>query len=131
MKKAYCLLNHNLTERQLAELRDSFAVCDVLYPSEELSRLWSQVPATKRLDTSVIESIIGWLTSARKGDLLIVQGEAGSTFMMVDYALKTGLIPLHAVTKRVAQEVRSGEQVQKQHIFEHVCFREYEYYGGL
>ena len=128
MKKVYCLLNHQLTERQITQLHESFAACDVIYPPEDLSRLWAQIPATEKIDTSVIASVADWLSSASKGDLLIVQGEIGSTFMLVDYALKRGLIPLHAVTKRVAQENRCGEQVQKQHIFEHVCFRQYAHY---
>ena len=128
MVKAFCLLNHELTQNQILELKNRFNVENIIYPPEELSRKWSQIPAEKELDKTIIGNVINWLTAANKGDLLIVQGEFGATFMIVDYALKNELIPLHAVTKRVAVEHRDGEVVSKQYVFEHVCFRKYEYY---
>ena len=128
MVKAFCLLNHELTQNQILELKNRFNVESILYPSEELSKNWSQIPAEKELDKTIIGNVINWLTAANKGDLLIVQGEFGATFMIVDYALKNELVPLHAVTKRVAVEHRDGEVVSKQYVFEHVCFRKYEYY---
>ena len=73
----------------------------------------------------VIRNVVDWLAAAQAGDVLIVQGEFGATFMIVEYALKKGLVPVHAVTKRVAQESRAGEIVRRQYIFEHVCFRKY------
>ena len=128
MVKAFCLLNHELTQNQILELKNRFNVENIIYPPEELSRKWSQIPAEKELDKNIIGNVTNWLTAANKGDLLIVQGEFGATFMIVDYALKNELIPLHAVTKRVAVEHRDGEVVSKQYVFEHVCFRKYEYY---
>ena len=128
MVKAFCLLNHELTQNQILELKNRFNVESIIYPSEELSKSWSQIPAEKELDKTIIGNVTNWLTAANKGDLLIVQGEFGATFMIVDYALKNELIPLHAVTKRVAVEHRDGEVVSKQYVFEHVCFRKYEYY---
>ena len=129
MSKAFCLLNHTLTEIQIKELKEEFGAPEIVYPSEELSKKWSQIPATRELDMTPIQEVIEWLSAAQTSDVLIIQGEFGSTFMLVDYALKRGLIPVHAVTKRVAQEVRIGEKIQKQHTFEHVCFRRYAYYA--
>ena len=128
MVKAFCLLNHDLTQNQILELKNRFNVESIIYPSEELSKNWSQIPAEKELDKTIIGNVTNWLTPAKNGDLLIVQGEFGATFMIVDYALKNELVPLHAVTKRVAVEHRDGEVVSKQYVFEHVCFRKYEYY---
>ncbi|MCR4938720.1 MAG: hypothetical protein K5930_01265 [Treponemataceae bacterium] len=126
--KAYCLLNHELTENQEKELSSKYNCTKIIYPAEELKAAWSQIPAVDRIDRNVIRSVTDWLDGAEKGDVLIIQGEFGSTFMIVDYALRKELIPLHAVTKRVATEKRDGEKVQRQYIFEHVCFRPYEYY---
>lgn len=125
MSKVFCLLNHELTQNQLIELREKFMAETIVYPTEELSRKWSQIPAVPELDMELINDVIKWLSSAQNNDVLIVQGEFGSTFMVVDYALKNGLIPVHAVTKRVATEQRNGEVVSRQYIFEHVCFRKY------
>jgi hypothetical protein len=128
MAKAYCLLNHSLTDNQTTELKEKFDVSDINYPTKELSASWSQIPATDKLDMSIIDSVVAWLKDASKDDILIIQGEFGSTFMIVDYALKAGLIPVHAVTKRVASEEKDGETVKRAYIFQHVCFRKYSYF---
>ncbi len=130
MSKTYCLLNHELTQNQLAELKERFGSDEIVYPSEALSQKWSQIPAVKELDMTVINDVCEWLSCAKVGDTLIAQGEYGSTFMMIDYALKKHMVPLYAVTKRVASERRDGEIVSKNYIFEHVCFRRYEYFSS-
>ena len=128
MNKTFCLLNHELTQNQVLELQEKYKAESIVYPPEQLCKKWSQIAATKELDKSLICDVIEWLAGAKSGDSLIVQGEFGTTFMIVDYALKKNLVPLHAVTKRVAKEQRNGEIVSRQYIFEHVCFRKYEYY---
>lgn len=40
----------------------------------------------------------------------IIQGEFGSTFMLVDFAVKNQLVPLYATTKRIAKESLCGKQ---------------------
>ena len=128
MSKAFCLLNHKLTQNQINELKNKFSIKEILYPEKELSVKWSQIPAIEELSMDVICSVVKWLSSAQENDVLIIQGEFGSTFMIVDYALKNKLIPVHAVTKRVAKESREGETVHREYIFEHVCFRKYKYF---
>ena len=128
MSKTFCLLNHELTENQKKELITDFHTSKIIYPSEEISKLWSQIPATNAVDRTIIKKITEWLSLAEKNDVLIVQGDFASTFIIVDFALKNGLIPICATTKRVAKESRQGETVKREYIFEHVCFRKYEYF---
>lgn len=129
MKTAFCLINHQLTEKQTTELKEKFDIQNIVYPTPEITRNWAQIPATEELDNNIITSVITWLYNAKEGDVLIVQGEAGASFMIVDYALKHKLIPVHAVSVRVSREVNIGELIQKQNVFEHVCFRKYNYYA--
>lgn len=131
MSKAYCLLNHALTENQINELKEKFAVAEIIYPSQQLSGKWSQIPTTENIDKTVIDSVTAWLVGAEENDVLIVQGEFGSTFAIVDFALKKGLIAVHAVTQRIATESRDGEKVSRSYIFEHVCFRRYKYFNQV
>lgn len=128
MSQAFCLLNHELTQNQVKELKEEFNVSQIIYPSKELSQLWSQIPPSKRTDKSIINKIISFLEFAKKDDVLIVQGDFALTFMIVDFALKNELIPICATTKRIAKESCQGEVVKREYIFEHVCFRKYEYY---
>ena len=128
MPKAFCLLNHMLTQNQIAELKERFDITEIVYPSEELSKKWAQIPPSRELDFSIVKSVVEYLNSASTGDILIIQGETGASFMLVDYALKKHLVTIYAVTARVSKEVAAGEQVVKQNVFEHVCFRQYAYY---
>ncbi|MBR3731219.1 MAG: hypothetical protein IKQ61_05180 [Spirochaetales bacterium] len=126
--KAYCLLNHTLTDNQIKELETKYDCAQIIYPDEDLKNIWSQIPPTEKLDMTVIDKVTQWLMSAKQFDVLIIQGEFGSTFMLVDYALKNQIIPLYAVSKRISQEVSNGESVTRNTVFRHVCFREYKYY---
>ncbi|MCR5064118.1 MAG: hypothetical protein K6A89_12635 [Treponema sp.] len=110
------------------ELLEKYSCDKIIYPSKELAAVWSQIPAVPENDRTVIKAVTAWLDSAEEKDVLVIQGEFGATFIMVDYALKNKMIPLHAVTKRVETEQRDGEIVHRQYVFEHVCFRRYEYY---
>lgn len=132
MTKTFCLLNHELTQNQITELREKFNSDEIIYPDEKLSLLWKSIPPEKEND-EIVKKAIDWLkgSGAEKGDLFIIQGEFGSTFTLVDFAFKNHLVPIYATTKRVAKESRSGETVRREYIFEHVCFKKYEYYNCL
>jgi hypothetical protein len=126
MPIAYCLLNHAITENQKAELSNDFDCGNCVYPSEELKAQWSAVPTDKVLTQAYFAPFIEWLSEAKADDdVVVLQGEFGMTFALVDYALGRGLIPVHAVTKRVVKEEIDGERVYKNYVFEHVCFRQY------
>ncbi len=130
MPKTFCLLNHSLTQNQLAELEQKFNSSEIIYPEEKIANLWAQIPP-EDFDCGIIDDAILWLKeNSSPGDLFIVQGEFGSTFMLVDFALKNNLVPLYATTRRVAKEKREGESVFREYIFEHVCFKKYRYFGG-
>ena len=124
--KTFCLLNHVLTENQEMELEKKFRSERIVYPQKELSDEWAQVPPSEQIDLGIAGRVARWLSDAERGDILIVQGEMGLTFAIVDYALRNGLVPVHAVSRREECEVRDGEQVTKRHVFRHVCFRKYE-----
>lgn len=132
MKKTFCLLNHNLTKNQLEELKEKFSSQEIIYPPEKLAKLWSQILPEKE-NTEIIESVVLWLKDfgAKDGDLFLIQGEFGSTFTLVDYALKNRLIPIYATTKRISKEIRNGEKIQREYIFEHVQFKKYKYFDEL
>lgn len=128
MPRTFCLLNHALTQKQLAELSEKFNSTEIVYPEKNLAELWAQIPPEKS-NEEVVETVASWLKDkASPGDLFIIQGEFGSTFTLVDFALKNELVPLYATTRRIAKESRSGETVHREYIFEHVCFKKYQYF---
>ena len=131
MRKCFCLLNHVLTQKQLDELAQKYQVSDVEYPPKDVSELWSQIPTGNELFKSDLKSVIQWLQKAESKSLIIIQGEFGSTFALVDWALSNALIPIYAVTKRIETEEKKGEKIVRHYIFEHECFREYKKYADL
>ncbi len=76
----------------------------------------------------VLEPIIKWLDEkADAGDYVLVQGDFGAVFLMVDFCLNNGLIPIYSVTKREASEdVMDDGSVVKVSRFNHILFRRYE-----
>ena len=131
MPDVFCLLNHKLTPRQETELRNSFCSGQIKYPPSEITELWSKIPTDHELTKEYLEPFTGWLHEAADGDIVALQGEFSATFALADFSLYKGLIPVCAVTERVAQEEREGEIVRRKYIFEHICFRRYRHYDEL
>ena len=126
--KTLCLLNHKLTLNQIADLEQNWHSKEIVYPPEEIALMWSNIPP-ENLRSDAVQKLALWLkANSTAGDLFIIQGEFGSTFRLVDFALKNNLVPIYATTKRIARESCNGEKVQREYIFEHVCFKRYEYY---
>ncbi|MEL5720922.1 MAG: CRISPR-associated protein Csx20 [Treponemataceae bacterium] len=131
MQRTFCLLNHKLTEGQIKELSDKYNSTHIQYPPDNVKSLWRNLPTDKKLSRQTLSVITEWLIDANKNDIIILQGEAGYSFALVDYALKRQLLPLHSVTKRVAKEIYEGEKVHRTYVFEHICFRPYEYWDSI
>ena len=71
--------------------------------------------------------IKNWLaTNAKSDDIVLVQGDFGATFMIVDYCLDNNLIPIYATTKRNVEETILNENIISKRKFSHVLFRLYE-----
>jgi len=127
MPKAYILLNHTLTANQTQELKEKFGVNNIILPPQEISDFWQQIPTDAEISENLLKPILNWLLMTKSGDILVIQGEFGSTFAIADWALGRGLTVLHSVTERIATESRSGEVVQRSYVFEHVRFRKFVY----
>jgi len=125
--KSYILLNHTLTTNQTQELKEKFGVSDIILPPQEISDLWQQIPTDAEINKKLLNPILNWLLTTKHGDILVIQGEFGASFAIIDWALSRGLTVLHSVTERMATESRSGEVVQRSYVFEHVRFREFVY----
>jgi hypothetical protein len=131
MSNVFCLLNHVLTLKQKGELFSLFGKEENIYPTASISELWAGIPVDRELSKEQLEPFTSWLHEAKTGDALVLQGEFSATFALADFALQKGLVPVCAVTKRVSQEIREGEKVRRTYVFEHICFRKYQYYNDL
>ena len=128
MRQAYLLLNHPLTDRQTEELRSTWQAERIHPLPEGLRALWAQVPPAGSLDPTAFTPLTEWLTAAaRPGDTVVVQGEFGATFYLVDFCFQHGLVPIYATTRRDSREDRMPDgSVRNSRIFSHVIFRPYK-----
>jgi len=121
------LFNHTLTAAQKADARASLGVAEIVLPPDGIRELWSQVPPDAESLRDYLAPVWKWLSErATPGDFVLVQGEFGATFLMVNFCLKRGLVPVYSTTARQAVEKRlPNGRVQIQHTFQHVRFRRY------
>jgi hypothetical protein len=91
------------------------------------SKIWSKIPAEYETIDECLTSIKLFISNHfQTGDFLLVQGDYGATFNMVQFAKENGLIPVYATSKRYVKEVVDGEYVTTIREFKHIRFREFE-----
>ncbi len=102
-----------------------------LEPPETIKKLWSQIPPNPEYLHEYVTPVIKWIkANAMKGDYILVQGDFGATYMVVDYCISHGYTPIYATTYRVANEQKvSDNKLITRHHFQHVKFRKYVRYG--
>ena len=128
MPDLYCILNHELTEKQKEDAVSNIGVDSIYYGDKEVKYIWSNIKPEGELDISSLNKIVDWLKdSAKIGDYVLVQGEFGATFYIVDFCFKNGLIPVYATSKREYREIILNDgSIERKHIFNHVQFRRYK-----
>lgn len=123
MKTMYILMSHTMTEQQCSNAQDALQVDSfAVVPSDA----WSQIPAEFESIEECLVDIKTYLgEKASKEDYLLVQGDYGATFIMVQFAKEIGLIPVYATSMRKSYEAVNGEKVTTVREFQHVRFRKY------
>lgn len=127
MTKIFLIFSHKLTDVQVKDVKEVLSVDDFVYLPDNLQNIWSQILPYGELPISELNKIIDWIkVEANKNDYILVQGDFGATYYMVNWAFKSGLIPIYATTERVVlEENKEGDRVVKKNIFRHVNFRRY------
>ena len=127
MKKMFLLFSHTLTKEQMNEAREKFAVEEFVYLPEGLQKQWSSFPTDESSIKPYIEPFKQFITeNVSSDDVVLVQGESGASYSMVQFSKKMNLLTVYATTRRrVVEDLNEkGEKVKKS-IFEHRRFREY------
>ncbi|MDU1443549.1 MAG: CRISPR-associated protein Csx20 [Clostridium cochlearium] len=127
MNKMFLLFSHELTEGQIKEAENRFKIEKFIYLTDELQKLWSNIPPEGELDETYIKEFKDFISSkSEKGDYILIQGEFGMTYNMVQWSFKKGYIPIYASSKRVYKYIQKEDgTIENIHIFKHVNFRRY------
>jgi hypothetical protein len=125
--RLFLLFNHRLTPGQEVDASMSLGVKRLVPLPTELKRLWAHIPADLPTLQNYLEPLAAWLMGqAHPGDFVLIQGDFGACFFMVQLALKHGLVPVYATTQRVVVENPLPDgSVQVTRRFEHQIFRRY------
>jgi len=123
------IFNHgSLSKEQVQYLYNvkNIIEANILYLSDDLKKDWSSIDTLPdTVNTTKIEDFI--IAKTVQGDYVLVQGEFGAVFKLVNFCFKMNRIPIYATSKRISQDfVKDDGSVEKRAVFKFVRFREYE-----
>lgn len=124
MKTLFILMNHSLTKEQEKDALENLNIDNFVVISDEN---WGNIDPSNKSIFNSIESYKEKLKEKSKnGDLLLVQGDFGATYAMVNFAKNIGLKPIYATTCRIVTEQLENGRLVIRREFKHERFREYE-----
>lgn len=127
-RSLFLIFNHDITPLQESDARSSLGIGQIRCLPSDLKALWRQIPPDLTEISNYLEPVKSWLArQAKKKDYVLTQGDFGACFIMVNFAFKSGLIPIYSTTERVADEEHKEDgAVNLVHQFRHRIFRRYE-----
>lgn len=126
MKQLFLLFSHTLTDAQKQDAKNSLHVDRFVSLPPDLQRLWSNIPENDKDISDYLFPLKKYLKLyAKKDDYILIQGDFGGVYDMVNFSKSIGLTPLHSTTKREVQEQTVNNTVQKTSTFKHVLYRRY------
>ena len=120
------IMSHKLSGLQIREAKEVLKVKEIKTLPSPLQETWSNIDPEGELKTEILKPIKAWiLEESEEKDYVLVQGEFGATFYIVDYCLNIDTIPIYATTKRQVEERVEGNKTITYRTFKHVNFRKY------
>lgn len=122
-KRLILLFSHKLTPQQLKDAKETLQCNKIIYLTDELLYKWQNI--TPETDIQIFKDFL--IENAKIGDYVLIQGEWGTTYNMVNFAKEKNMIPIYSSTARKVIEEKSGSdnKVIKTSIFEHRGFYRY------
>ena len=123
----FLLFNHRLTQIQKDDARSSLGIRQIVKLPPDLEEIWCQIPPDVPEINDYLAPIKTWLSQqASKSDYVLIQGDFGACYIMVNFAFELGLVPAYSTTRREAVENHDPDgTVMLSHQFRHRIFRKY------
>lgn len=128
LTRLFLIFNHKLTNDQIKSARDQLNIDNFIYLPDELQKIWNTINPEGILEMENLKMITDWMKSETvKSDYILIQGDFGATFYLVDFCFKNDLVPIYATTIReVIEKTEDNGTVKKTNVFKHINFRIYE-----
>jgi len=125
--RLFLLFNHQITPLQEADAQKFLRVERIEEFPKELQQLWRHIPPNLEKIEAYLSPIREWFNAhGEKGDFILIQGDFGACFLMVQFAFEKGLVPIYSTTEREAVEAHGEDgSVTLTHRFQHRIFRRY------
>lgn len=126
-RKLALIFNHEFTQDQVTDALNSLGVEKIESMPEDVANIWAEIPPQQVTLKQYLLPLKQWLTdNFAQGDCVLIQGDFGACYLMADFALRNGFIPVYSTTVREAtQTVSLDGSVLMTHRFKHVMFRKY------
>ena len=127
MPSLFLIFNHIFTEEQKEDAREKLKINNFINMPDNLKIIWANIPPELDSISDFINPIKQWvLESSRPKDFVLIQGDFGACYLMVNFALKNDLVPIYATSKRQAKEdILPDGSIRLLHYFKHYGFRKY------
>ena len=127
MSDLFLIFNHEITPVQESDARNSLGVEKITDLPPDLKELWRQVPPDFAEISGYLGPVKTWLKlQAAKNDYVLIQGDFGASYIMVNFAFEIGVIAIYSTTTRDAtEEYDKDGSVRITHQFKHKAFRKY------
>ena len=124
--KLILLFSHKLTDEQIESSKNELNVKEFIYLPDELQNIWSNIPPKLNSIDEYLTPIKIWIKSvANDTDYILIQGDFGATYIMVNWAFDNNYIPIYATTNREFKEVKKDGEINIIRKFSHCIFRKY------
>lgn len=127
-KTVVSILSHELLNLQVDELNSTWNVENIITLPENLKSAWCNVNPNddSEDDFNLVYKLKTFiLDNTNQEDYVIVQGEWGMTFTIVNMCFELNRVPIYATTERKTKETVKDGQVHSEKVFEHIRFRKY------
>ena len=123
--KMFLFFSHKLTAEQIEDAKKRGVKEFVSLPNE-LQYKFSNVPPEIDDIKEYSKPFFKFLKeNAKEGDFVLIQGDFGVVFNIVEFCKDNNLQAVYSTTKRVAKETKIDEKVVKVSELKHVKFRFY------
>ena len=121
------LFSHQLTVSQKEDAVKNWDIQHFIVLPDDLQKLWSNIDPDLESLNDYLEPIRTFVkNSANEEDIVLIQGDFGACYNLIEHTKFNNLVPVYATTKRLVEEyIKNGQSIKKS-IFEHRRFRRYE-----
>jgi len=124
--KMFLLFSHKLTDEQIKDAKENLGVDEFVYLPPDLQKKFSNVSPELEDIKEYSKIFIDFLKdNAKKEDFILIQGDFGVVFNVVEFCKESNLKAVYSTTKRVVKEQVIDGKVVKISEFKHIRFRRY------